>query len=85
MAKKRALNSFIIEHNLDEAIEELIRIRERVASGDLKVGQLQVWLAHAYHHINVAWNARYASTEAYAHLTQTQFNRWGKFPKNIAD
>ncbi len=85
MAKKRALNPYIIGRNLDEAIEELTRTRQRVASGEILVEQLQVGLAHAYHHINFAWNARFASTEAYAHLTKAQFNRWGKFPTNIDD
>jgi hypothetical protein len=73
----------IVGHNLDEAIEELTQLKKQVVEGAIRVEQLQVGLLHAYHHLNFAWNARYASTDAYAHLTQAQFKRWGSYPKHI--
>jgi len=83
VAKRRALNLMIIERNLDEAIEELTKLKKEAKKGTIHVARLQVGLRHAYHHVNFAWNARYASTEAYSHLTKAQFNRWGRYPKNI--
>jgi len=83
VVKKRALNLTIIEHNLDEAIEELIKLKNEAKDGKIHVARLQVGLLHAYHHVNFAWNARYASTESYAHVTRAQFNRWGRYPKSI--
>jgi hypothetical protein len=73
----------IIEHNLDEAIEELTKLKKEATEGSIHVAGLQVGLLHAYHHVNFAWNARDASTEAYAHLTKAQFTRWGRYPKSI--
>lgn len=40
-------------------------------------------LAHAYHHLNFAWNVRHEKSSSYEHLTDEQFNRWSKFPKEI--
>jgi hypothetical protein len=83
VAEERALNLMIIEHNLDEAIGELTKLKREATEGTIHVARLQVGLLHAYHHVNFAWNARYASTEAYTHLTQAQFKRWGRYPKSI--
>lgn len=83
MAEKRALNLMIVGHNLDEAIEELTKLRKEATEGTIRIARLHVGLLHAYHHLNFAWNARYTSTEAYTHLTKAQFNRWGRYPKSI--
>jgi hypothetical protein len=40
-------------------------------------------LQHAYHHLNFAWNTRRISTKHYSNLTDKEFNKWGKFPKEI--
>ncbi|KAA6461201.1 hypothetical protein DYQ86_13240 [Acidobacteria bacterium AB60] len=83
MAEKRSLNLMIIEHNLDEAIEELKKLKKEATEGTIQLSRFQVGLLHAYHHLNFAWNARYATTEAYQRLTQAQFKRWGRYPKRI--
>jgi hypothetical protein len=80
---RKELNLEIMTSNLDEAIEELVRIRANVSAGTVVEGQLQVWLCHAYHHLNFAWNIRHVSTEKYAHLTNAQFKRWGSYPRDI--
>jgi hypothetical protein len=33
--------------------------------------------------LNVAWNARSASTRAYRTLTDEQFDEWGRFPDDV--
>lgn len=83
MARRKRLNRTIIEHNLSEAIEELDKLRDRAARRELKEEELQIGLLHAYHHLNFAWNIRYVPTSEYASLTQSQFNRWGKYPSGI--
>jgi hypothetical protein len=81
--KRRNLNLEIIESNLSEPIEELKKLQGLAAEGELNEGNLQVGLRHAYHHLNFAWNIRHVSTTQYAHLTQAQFDRWGKYPSEI--
>lgn len=84
MAKARKeLNLQIVASNLDEVIEELVRIRANVSAGTIVEEELQVGLCHAYHHLNFAWNVRHVSTEKYAHLTNAQFKRWGSYPRDI--
>lgn len=82
---RKELNLQIIASNLDEAIEELVRIRANISAGTIVEGQLQVWLCRAYHHLNFAWNIRHVPAEKYAHLTQAQFKRWGSYPRDIED
>jgi hypothetical protein len=81
---KSRINWHIIASNVNEARQQLEEIeaqvarRERVDEADLKV-----MLEHAFHHINFAWNARRAPMRRYLNLSDTDFNRWGKFPKDI--
>ena len=77
----RRLNRWIIARNIREAREELQKL-ERQLSSRPPVGEieLQIGLEHAYHHLNVAWNARSASNTRYANLTNRDFNRWSRFP-----
>jgi hypothetical protein len=81
--RKKRLNRRIIASNLAEAIEQLERLRDLASTGRLNIAQLQVGLAHAYHHLNFAWNIRFASTSQYAALTDSQFKRWGRYPSGI--
>lgn len=46
MAEKRALNLMIIEHNLDEAIEELTKLKKEATEGTIHVARLQIGLLH---------------------------------------
>jgi hypothetical protein len=85
MGRKRPFNRVIIRANIAEAIEQLQKLEQNAAARTLNEGELQVGLAHAYHHLNFAWNIRRISTSEYAHLTQEQFDRWGKYPEEIHD
>ena len=38
-------------------------------------------LAHAYHHLNFAWNSRRAPEERVWACAQADFDRWSRFPK----
>ena len=83
MPRKRPLNWALVRSNVAEAREELARL-EKLATSDARTeGRLEVSLAHAYHHLNVAWNARRIPMSLYASLTDAQFNAWGAFPGRI--
>ena len=81
--KRKDLNLEIIGSNLSEAIEELHGLRDRASNGQLTEADLQVGLAHAYHHLNFAWHIRHVSTAQYAKLTKAQFDRWGRYPSDL--
>ena len=80
------LNWKIILSNLAEAREQIEQIEE-LAKGKKKPSEVefQIMLAHAYHHLNFAWNIRHTSTISYANLTEDDFNKWGKYPTDIEE
>jgi len=81
---KNGLNWQNISSDLKEAREQLEEIEKSIQTKKyLDEAELQLMLEHAYHHINFAWNARRVTTENYANLTEAEFNRWSKFPKEI--
>ncbi|MDQ1557324.1 MAG: hypothetical protein QOD32_384 [Pyrinomonadaceae bacterium] len=82
----RELNWEIILSNLAEAREQLEQIEQRMKAGEPPVeGEFQVMLEHAYHHLNIAWNARRISSKKYSRMTDEAFNQWGKFPKELEE
>jgi hypothetical protein len=85
MTRRKPFNRKIIGGNIAEAIEQLQKLEQSAAVGTLSETELQIGLAHAYHHLNFAWNVRRVATSEYAHLTQEQFERWGRYPVEIND
>jgi len=80
------LNWEIILSNISEASEELQRIESCVKNGNAPTEiEFQIMLEHAYHHLNFAWNIRHVSTKRYSKLTDKEFNRWSKHPKEIEE
>lgn len=80
------LNWKNILHNITEAREQLEQIEAQAKHKKrISEGELQVMLEHAYHHLNFAWNIRHVSTKHYTHLTESEFNEWSKFPKQIEE
>lgn len=90
---KRTLNYELLEFHVREAAEELDSLLRRIrfmlgepdengeleadARGALTEYGLEASLAHAYHHMNTAWNARSkASGEADRHFDSNE-----KFPR----
>ena len=73
-----------INDNIREAQGELISLMRLIAdTKNRSEGRLEVSLRHAYHHLNFAWHVRHVKTEKYAALTDSDFRRWGKFPKGF--
>ena len=82
---RKRLNRRIIASNLEEAIEELERLRGLASRGKLNVAKFRVGLVHAYHHLNCAWNIRFVPTSKYAAMTDSQLKRWGRYPSKIEE
>jgi hypothetical protein len=79
------LNWKIISGDVKEAREQIEEIEKRIAGRDRpSEGELLIMFEHAYHHLNVAWNARSISTKRYANLTDAEFNKWSQYPKDIS-
>ena len=78
------MNFKIISSNVEEALEELKNISKEVHAEKMDEVEFQIALQHVYHHLNVAWNARYASSESYRNMSDQNFKEWGSFPKDIS-
>lgn len=80
------LNWEIILSNLAEAREQIEEIEKRAkAKRKPSEIELQIWLEHAYHHLNFAWNIRHKTSLNYSKLSDDEFNEWSKFPKEIEE
>ena len=80
----KRINWKLVAGNIVEAREQLEQLEAQLrASRSRNAEHLQVGLEHALHHIHFAWNARYATTADYASMTDRDFNRWGKVPKEL--
>jgi hypothetical protein len=82
----RKLNWEIVLSNLAEAREQLEQVELRVQAGNPPAGgEFQIMPEHAYHHLNFAWNVRRVTTGRYSRLTEDEFNRWSRFPKELEE
>jgi hypothetical protein len=74
----------VIQSNLREAREQ-IEILEAAARSSPKPSdiELAIGLEHAYHHLNFAWNARFASEAEFRTLSDEQFNKWSRYPREL--
>lgn len=78
------MNAAFILSNLKEAVEELQGlIAEFETSPDLSFHEYHVAMAHAYHHLNTAWNARYITREEWAKPSEEDFKRWEQQPTDL--
>jgi hypothetical protein len=80
----KKINWLTIKMDIREARSQLQEIEQLLAKGqEVGEAELHVMLRHAYHHLNYAWNARYATTERYGQCTDRDFKRWGRYPKAL--
>ena len=78
------LTSENITHNLEDALDGLQKLNQRISSGEITDEvEFQIAMQHIYHHLNFAWNTRRESIEKYVGMTEEQFNQWGKFPEDL--
>ena len=61
--------------HLQEAAEELTRtVSECESNSQYDIGEYFVAMQHLYHHLNMAWNGRYATKEEADPITDETFN-----------
>ena len=78
------INKDYVLFHLQEGYEELARtISEIATESDYAQEELTVAMAHLFHHLNTAWNARNVSTERAAVCSETDFERWRQFPNDL--
>ena len=82
----KRLNWKIIESNIREARQELQELESQIGKTRKPAEiEFELSLRHAYHHLNSAWNIRHTKTQKYRKLTESDFKKWGKFPKGFDD
>jgi hypothetical protein len=77
------LNWQIVLSNIKGAREELEKLENTIKSNEAEQVEIEISLRHAYHHLNLAWNARNIPNENYSNLTHSELKEWGKFPKGF--
>src|SRR4026208_1182944 len=78
------LTSENITHNLEDALDGLQKLNQRISSGKITDEiEFQIAMQHIYHHLNFAWNTRYDPIENHIDLTQEQFVKRGRFPEDL--
>ena len=70
--------------HLREVEAELRRtIAEIEATPDYGYGEFSVAIAHAYHHLNTAWNSKDENDAKVEASAEADFQRWRQFPTDI--
>jgi hypothetical protein len=79
------MNKEFVLFNLREAQEEIeTTIRDLQTDSEYEEAEFSVAMAHLYHHINTAWNARSSTSEESSNCSDENFDRWGKYPTDLA-
>lgn len=78
------MNKEYILYNLKEALEQLSNtIRELETDKDYEYGDFRVDMEHLYHHVNTAWNAQNSSNQESRECSESNYNVWRQFPKDM--
>jgi hypothetical protein len=79
------MNREWISCHLREGLEELTRTLASIESNpDYSEIEFEIAMAHAYHHLNTAWNSRNAVPEHVALCSEDDFYAWRAFPTDHA-
>ena len=75
---------WVLFHLLREAEAELRQtIAEIEGTPDYGYGEFSVAIAHAYHHLNTAWNSKDESETRVEASEEADFFKWRQFPTDI--
>lgn len=76
------MNKNVVLFHLKEGMEELEKTISRIESEkDYSETDLNSGMGHLYHHLNTAWNGRDQTVEQFNNVTEEDFERCRKFPK----
>jgi hypothetical protein len=78
------MNRDFVPFNLREAEQALSGTIKEIES-DAAYGhfELSIEMAHLYHHLNTAWNARESSEERARVCSQEDYEQWSRFPLDL--
>lgn len=78
------MNERFIQSNVEEAHEELTKLLQHFASGEpLDFAGFHIAMAHAFHHLNSAWNGRNISDEDCREYTDETYAKLEAFPTDL--
>ena len=78
------LNKDYIIYNLQEAKVEIdTLLKELRENRCCEHDDFFPLMKHIFHHINTAWNARYASKKETHEYAEADFTRWRQFPDDL--
>jgi len=77
------LNQEFILYNLKDVREQIDKIIKLAEGGELDEIAFEADIAHAYHHLNFAWNIRHASPKRASQCIPEDFKEWSKYPADI--
>ena len=78
------MNKEWVLFHLKEALEEIESTIKDIESGpEYDYGEYSVAMAHLYHHVNTAWNARDCSEDEAEESSENNFRKWRQFPADI--
>jgi hypothetical protein len=78
------MNAQVILSNLREAEEQLRSlISQAEQRPEFSFESFHIGMAHLYHHLNTAWNARNATRDQWVNQAEEDFKRWEQFPNDL--
>ena len=76
------MNRRVVLFHLREAAEELNHtVQQLTRDKNFSEDSLGVAMAHAFHHLNTAWNGRNQTDKQFRECIDVDFNRFRKFPR----
>jgi len=76
------MNKQWVLFHLKEATEGLQKAMGHIESRS-SVEEFEIAIAHAYHHLNTAWNSRFITDEKARNHTDWDFTEWRQFPTDL--
>jgi len=78
------MNQNTILRNLKEARQELeFLITDMEKSPEYSFENFHLSMAHLYHHLNCAWNARNVTASKWRNQTNADYEQWQRFPSDL--
>ena len=77
------MNKEWVAVHIQESLEELQRTLAELPSAEFGSAEFAVAMAHAYHHLNTAWNSRDADPRTISQAGDVEFYSWRAMPTDL--
>ncbi|MGD9729687.1 MAG: hypothetical protein AB7R40_25490 [Nitrospiraceae bacterium] len=78
------INKEYVKFHLCEVIDDATQlIAELEQRDDFELEELEVVFRGIFHHLNTAWNARFATADCVLECKESDFRAWRAFPRDI--